>query len=101
MLLVDDDEPEPRNRREDRGAGTDDDTGLTRRDPLPLVAPFRLGPGGVQHGDAVAEPGAEPADGLRRERDLGDQHDRSSPTLDRDRARLEVDLRLAGAGGPM
>ena len=55
----------------------------------------------VQHGDAVAETRTEPAHGLRRERDLGDQHDRSSPALDRTRARLEVDLRLAGAGWPM
>ena len=50
---------------------------------------------------AVAEPPAEASHGLRRERDLGHQHDRPEPALERGAARLEVDLGLAAPGGPV
>ena len=46
----------------------------------------------------VAEAGAEATDRLRRERDLGDEHDRAEAALERRRARLQVDLGLAAAG---
>ena len=52
----------------------------------------------MEQRDAVAEARAEAADGLRRERDLRDEHDRAEPALERRRARLEVDLGLAAAG---
>ena len=48
--------------------------------------------------DPVAEAGAEAADGLRRQPDLGDEHDRAQPPLERRVARLEVHLGLAAAG---
>ncbi len=46
----------------------------------------------------VAEAGAEATDRLRRERDLGDEHDRAQAAGERRRARLQVDLGLAAAG---
>src|ERR687887_651546 len=70
-----------------------------RRDPLPLVAPLRVRQSRVEQSDAVAEAGPEAAQRLRREGDLRDEHDRAAPALERRRARLEVDLRLAAAGG--
>ena len=48
------------------------------RDPLALVAPLRLGQRRVQHRDAIAEALAEPAERLRRERDLRHEHDRAA-----------------------
>ena len=98
MLLVDDDEPEPGDGREDRRARADDDARLPARDPLALVAPLGVRERRVQHRDAVAEARREPADGLRRERDLGHEHDRAAPALERGGAGLEVDLGLAAAG---
>ncbi len=53
----------------------------------------------VQHGHAVAEHGAEPIDGLRREGDLGHEHDRRpAAALDHLAQQLDVDQRLAAAG---
>ena len=98
MLLVDDDQAEPADRREDRRAGADDDARLAARDPLTLVAPLRVGEPRVEDRDPVAEARADPADGLRRERDLGHEHDRAEPALEHRGARLEVHLGLAGAG---
>ena len=89
------DQAEPAHRREDRRARADDDPRLAARDPLALVAPLGVGQRRVQDRDAVAEARAEAADGLRRERDLGHEHDRAEPALERRRARLEVDLGLA------
>ena len=77
MLLVDADQAERGHRGEDRRARADDDRRLARGDPLALVAPLRLRQRRVEHGDAVAEAGAEAAERLRRERDLGDEHDRA------------------------
>ena len=48
----------------------------------------------MQHGDAVPEARPEAADGLRRERDLGHEHDDAAAPLERRRGRLEVHLRL-------
>ncbi len=52
----------------------------------------------MEQRDALAEARAEAADGLRRERDLRHEHDRTQPALERGRARLEVDLSLAAPG---
>ena len=97
MLLVDADHAERRDRREDRRSGADHDRRLPARDAHALVTPFRLRQGGVENRDAVAEPCAQPADGLRRERDLRHEHDRPLPPLERRGAGLEVDLGLAAS----
>ena len=100
MLLVDADQAEARHRREDGRARSHDHRRLSRDDPLALVPPLRLGQARVEHGDPVAEAGLEAAQRLRRERDLGDENDRPPASLERRRARLEIDLGLAAAGCP-
>ena len=94
VLLVDDDETEPIDGREHGRPRADDDARRTRRDPLALVTTLGIGEGRVEHGDAVAEARAEATDGLRREGDLGHEHDDSAAALERRRGGLEVDLRL-------
>ena len=56
---------------------------------------------GVEHGDAVAEPRAEAAYRLRRERDLGDEHDDAAVARERGRRSLEVHLGLPASGRPV
>jgi hypothetical protein len=99
VLLVDADHAEARDGREDRGACADHDRRFAARDACTLVASLRLGERGVQHGDALAEARAKASERLRSERDLRDEHDRPAPTLESRRARLQVDLGLAAAGG--
>ena len=99
VLLVHADEPEPRHGCEDRRARPDDDGGFAGRDPLTLVATLGLAEPRVQNGDAVAEPGSKATERLRRQRDLGDEHDRAQAARDRLRARLQVHLGLAAPGG--
>ena len=52
----------------------------------------------MQHRHLVAEGAAEPAHRLRREPDLGNQHDGAAPRGQHPAHRLEVDQRLAAAG---
>ena len=97
VLLVDDDEPELAHGREDGGTSPDDDARLAARNPLALVAPLGITERRVQDGDAVAEACCKPTDGLRRERDLGDEHDCAEPASECGGTGLEVDLRLAAS----
>ena len=94
VLLVDDDQPEVVDRREDRGAGADDDAGFAARYSLALVTPLGLGERRVENGNAPSEACAEPAYRLRGEGDLRHEHDCASPTLEGSGARLEIDLGL-------
>ena len=98
VLLVDADEPEPRQRREDRRSGSDDHRRRAGGDPFALVTPLRLGQPGMKDGDAIAEPGAEASERLRRQRDLRDEHDRAVAARDGRCAGLEIHLGLAAAG---
>ena len=52
----------------------------------------------MQHGDLLAEARGEAARGLRRERDLGHQHEHAAAARQRALGRAQVDLRLARAG---
>ena len=97
MLFVHDDEPEIADGREDGGTGADDDARLAASDPLALVPPLRLAERRVQNRDALAETGSEPTHRLRRQGDLGDEHDCSEPASERRCTGLEVDLRLAAS----
>ncbi len=98
VLLVHADQSQAAHGGEDRRAGPDHDASLAGGDPHALVPPLRVAEGGMQDRDAVAEAGAEAADGLRRQADLGDEHDRAQPALERRVARLQVDLGLAASG---
>ena len=98
VLLVDDDQPEVRDRGEDGGARADGDPRLARAQPPPLVVALALPQRGVQQRDGVAEARLEAADGLRRERDLGHEHDHALAALERRGGGAQVDLGLARAG---
>ena len=98
VLLVDADDAEPRQGREDGRARADDDRRLAGDDALALVAPLGVGQRRVEYGDAVAEALTEAAERLWREGDLRDEDDRAEPTLERGGAGPEVDLGLAAPG---
>ena len=98
VFLVDHDQPEPADRRKHGRPRANDDPRVAARDALALVAPLGLGQSGMENRDLIPEARPHAADGLRRERDLGNEDDRAEATLEHRHARLEVDLRLAGAG---
>jgi hypothetical protein len=95
VLLVDDDRAQVAHRCEDRRPRTDRDALLAAPQREPRVVPLAIRERAVQHGDLVAEHGAEPVDRLRRQRDLRHEHDRRLPFLEDDASQqLEVDERL-------
>jgi hypothetical protein len=98
VLLVDDDEPEVADRREDRRARTDAHARLPRPQPRPLVVALASRELGVQDGDGVPEARDESRDDLRRQSDLRHEDDHAAPARQRRRRGLEVDLGLARAG---
>ena len=63
-----------------------------------LVTALRVGERRMQDRHPVAEARAHAADRLRRERDLGHEHDRAEAALEHRGARLQVHLGLPGAG---
>ena len=102
VLLVDDDRTHIPQGREDRRPRSDGDALLAALQRDPCVIALAVAECAVEHGDAVAEHGAKPVDGLRRERDLRHEHDRALPTLLDDAAQqLDVDKGLSAAGDPM
>ena len=98
MLLVDADQPEPRQRREHGRPSADHDRGRARGDALALVAPFGLGQRRMEDRHAVAEPRPEAANRLRRQRDLRDEDDHAQPALESRGRGLKVDLGLPAPG---
>ena len=98
MLLVDDDQPDVVQRREHRRARAHADPRLAAAQAHPLVVALADAERRVQHGDDVAEAGLEAPQHLRGERDLGHEHDRRAPGLQRRLHRPEIDLGLARAG---
>ena len=86
------------HRREDRAPHAHADPRLAAAEPLPLGVPLGGREAGVEERDLVAEARAEAPRELRRERDLGHEHERALRRGARARDRLEVDLGLAGAG---
>ena len=101
VLLVDADDAEPRDGRKHRRTRADDDLRVAACDARAFVPPLCLGQRRMEHGDALAEARAKAAECLRRERDLGHEHDRPATTLERRGAGLQVHLRLAAAGRPV
>ena len=97
MLLVDDDESEPRRRCEDGAACADDHADPARGDLPPLVVAFGGREVAVENGHA-AEAGPEAVARLRRQTDLRHEHDRLLSSGERLLDGLQVDLRLAAAG---
>ncbi len=98
MLLVDHDEAEVRERREQRAASAHHHARRARADEVPLVVAFALAHARVHDGHHVAEAAAEACDGLRRQRDFGHEHARRAAGGQRGLDGLQVHLRLARAG---
>ncbi len=101
MLLVDDDQAEAGDRREDRRARPDADPRLAVAQPVPLVAALAGSEARVQDRDRVAEARDEARDRLRRHPDLGHSDDHPAAALQRRLGGGEVDLGLARAGDPV
>ena len=78
VLLVDDDDAEVGDRREQRRARAERDVDLPAREAPPRVGARRVGEPGVQHRDASPKRARKRADELRRQRDLGHEHERAS-----------------------
>ena len=98
MLFVDDDQAEVRERGEHGRTRADADARLARAHAQPLVVALAGGELRMQHRDDIAEAVLETARDLRGERDLGHEHDRRAPALERRRDGAQVDLGLAAAG---
>jgi hypothetical protein len=79
VLLVDHDHADVRERRDDGQPRPDDDIGIARPDPPPLVGPLPLAESRMDQGDPRLEIGAQPVDEGHRERDLGDEDERRTP----------------------
>ena len=97
VLLVEDDQPQVGDRREDGRAGPDADARLALAQAPPLLVALAGRHAGVHHRDGVAEARGEAREDLRRERDLRDHHDHAAPRLERRLGGAQVDLGLAGS----
>ena len=98
VLLVDDDQPEPLDRGEDRRARPDGDPRLTGPQPPPLVVALALAQRRVQQRDRVPEARREARHRLRREGDLRHERDHALATRQGGLRRAQVHLGLAGPG---
>ena len=98
VLLVDDDQPRPWQRREDGRAGADDDLGGAVPRGGPGAQPLALGEPGVQHRHRHREPAAEAVQQLRRQADLRHQHQALLAGIQAFPDAAQVDLGLAAAG---
>ena len=98
LLLVDDDEADVFQRREDGAAGAHHDVGPAVLDHLPLEQPFRVVEGRVLHGHPPAELALQPQDHLGGQADLRYKHQRPPPQLQTPLDELEEDQRFAAAG---
>src|SRR3954470_3388993 len=95
VLLVDDDDAGACERHEYGRARADDDLRLAARRGEPGACTLDLAESRVQRGDVDAEPLAETAQRLRRQRDLRQQHERLLAAREAGGDRGEVDLGLA------
>ena len=98
MLLVDDDQPEPLDRGEHGRARADADPRLAAAQAHPLVVALARREPRMRHGDGVAEALDEARHRLRRQPDLGHEHDHAAALRERGLGGAQVDLGLAGAG---
>ena len=101
VLLVDHDQPDVRQRREDRQPRPDDDVDLARPDASPLVGPLPVAEAGMDERDPRVEVRPEPIDQRQRERDLRDEDERRPAGLERRGDGLDIDGGLAAAGDPV
>jgi hypothetical protein len=98
LLLVDADETEVGDRREDGRAGADHHARVAGGDAFAFISTLGVRQARMEHCHAVAETGAETPRRLRGKRDLRNEHDRSAPAGKSFGTCLEVDLGLTAAG---
>jgi hypothetical protein len=98
VLLVDDDQAEAPQRREDGRAGANDDPHFTTSDAAPLIPALAIAQTAVQHRYPIAKTCSDTVDELMGQRDLGDQHQCGTPGGEAGGDAAQVDLRLAAAG---
>ena len=98
VLLVHHDHAQPWHRGEHRRAGAHHHARLAVGDAPVLGAAPGRGERAVQHRHGVAEAGLEAGGRLRRQRDLGHEHDRAASVRQLPLDRPQVDLGLARSG---
>ena len=98
VFLIDHDQFQIPERGEERGPGADSDLDPAVLHFHPFVVAFAVAQSAVEHADLVAEPGAEPFHGLRRQRDFRHQHDRFPAFGQHFGDGLEIDFSLAAPG---
>ena len=104
MLLVDDDQAEPGQRREDRHPRAEHQVGRAEQRGQPVAQPLGRREAAVQrddaprHGAAGAEAGSDARLELRRQVDLGHQQQHLPAGVERGLGGAQVDLGLAAAG---
>ena len=101
MLLIHEDQPEIRQRREDRRARADHDARQPLADAVPLVETLALREIRVQHRHLVLHRGEarlETPHRLRGEGNFRHQHEHGLARVDHLSRGLQIDLGLAGTG---
>jgi hypothetical protein len=100
VFLVDDDQTRTRERCKHRGARADHDRCGPGLRGAPGLQPLEIGERGMQHGERCTKARGEALDELRRQGDLGNEHERLLPACDDALDRAQIDLGLAAAGDP-
>ncbi len=101
VLLVDDDQPEPRKGQEQRRAGADHDGRPALGDRPPGLAPLAGGDFGMPDHGRRPEALREAVQPLSGQGDLGQQHQHLAAGRQPVGDRLEIDFRLARTGYPV
>ena len=97
VCLVDDDDSQIGEGREDRRARSNDDVDFVSLDPAPLVEALASGQPRMEHGDAIPEVSPEGGDELRSERNFGEEDQRAVSILEGRPNGADVDLGLAAS----
>ena len=94
MLLVDDDQADPFERREHRRARADDDIDVAAADALPLIVTLAIREPAMLDRHALAERLPEHRGDHRRQRDLRHEHEHAAARLAHGRRQPQVKLGL-------
>jgi hypothetical protein len=101
VLLVDDDQPEVRNRGEHGRARAEHDAGVAAEGIAPGEEPLVIGQGRMQHRHRRLEARAKTLEKLRRQSDLRHEQQRAPAGAQHLLDEPQVDLGLAAAGDPV
>ena len=98
VLLVDDDQAQLREWRQDRQPRPDQDVDRAGPNPPPLVGPFAFAEARMEEPDPGIEIGPQAVHDRQGQGDLGNEQQDRPAKLEGGRDRLDVDGRLAAAG---